>query len=44
MGTIANSDLELAGAVAHQDVLVQHRNCNHHAAHVLNDNVLAVVW
>ena len=44
MGTVANSDLKLAGTVAHQDVLVQHHNCNHRTVHVLNDNVSAVVW
>ena len=43
-GTVTNSDLELAGTVAHQDVLVQHRNCNHRTIHILNDNVLAVAW
>jgi hypothetical protein len=43
-GTITNSDLELAGTVAHQDVLVQHRNCNYRTVHILNDNVPAVAW
>ena len=44
MGTITNSDLELAGTVAYQDVLVQHCNCNHRTIHILNDNVSAVAW
>ena len=44
MGTIANSDFKLSGTVAHQDVLVQHHNCNHCTVHVLHDNVLAVSW
>jgi len=43
-GTVANSDLELAGTVAHQGMLVQHCNCNHHTIHILNDNILAVAW
>ena len=44
VGTIANLDLELAGTVVHQDMLVQHHNCNHCTIHILNDNVLAVAW
>ena len=41
---MTNLGLKLAGTVAHQDVLVQHCNCNHCTIHVLNDNVLAVAW
>ena len=41
---VTNLDLKLAGTVAHQDVLVQHCNCNHCMVHILNDNVSAVAW
>jgi hypothetical protein len=43
-GTITNSDLELAGTIAHQDILVQLLDCRERTIGVLNDNIPAVSW
>jgi hypothetical protein len=37
-GTITNSDLKLAGIIAHQDMLAQHINLQHSTVALLNDN------
>jgi hypothetical protein len=42
-GAIANSDLELAGAIAHQDGLVQQVDCRERTTEGLCDNIPAVV-
>jgi hypothetical protein len=42
-GTITNSDLELAGIIAHQDMLAQHTNLQHTTVALLNDNYPALV-
>ena len=42
MGTLTNSDLELAGVVAHPDILVQVRDVREATIGVLNDNFTAV--
>jgi hypothetical protein len=42
-GTITNSDLELAGIIAHQDVLAQHAPLQHTTVALLNDNYPALV-
>ena len=43
-GTITNSDLELAGIIAHNDVLAQHIDVRNRTFSVLNDNIPALVW
>jgi hypothetical protein len=43
-GAITNSDLELAGAIGNQDVLVQEVDCHGCTTAGLCDKVLAVVW
>ena len=42
-GSITNSDLELAGIIAHQDVLAQHVALQHTTVALLNDNYPALV-
>ena len=43
-GTINNSDLELAGIVAHQDVLAQHVEVDLLTFAILGDNAASLVW
>jgi len=43
-GTITNSDLELAGCIAHQDVLLQTVNCAGRTVLPLGDNTPSVSW
>ena len=43
-GTITNSDLELAGAIAHQDVLQQEVNCAGRTIVPLTDNTPTLSW
>jgi len=43
-GTITNSDLELAGGVAHQDVLLQDVDCTGRTVTPLSDNTPSVAW
>ena len=43
-GTITNSDLELAGAIAHQDVLVHNVDVREHTIGLFHDNTPAVFW
>jgi hypothetical protein len=43
-GSINNSQLELAGNLAHQDVLVQHVNCAQRTIVPLGDNISQVAW
>jgi hypothetical protein len=43
-GAITNSDLELAGAIAHQDVFVQDVNCGERTTSGLCDNIPAAAW
>lgn len=43
-GTISNSDLELAGTVAHHDVLVHATDMREHTTYNLHDNTPAVAW
>jgi hypothetical protein len=43
-GSINNSDLELAGLIAHQDVLAQHIRVEHLTFANLGDNVASLVW
>jgi hypothetical protein len=44
MGTITNSDLELAGTVAHDDVLAQARPIKHWTTLINTDNKAAMYW
>jgi len=43
-GTITNSDLELAGCIAHQDVLQQEVDCTERTVMPLGDNTPSVSW
>ena len=43
-GTITNSDLELAGTIAHQDVLVHEVDCRERTTATLGDNVPSLSW
>jgi hypothetical protein len=43
-GAINNSNLELAGLLAHQDVLAQHIRVEHLTFANLGDNVVSLVW
>jgi hypothetical protein len=43
-GTINNSQLELAGNIAHQDVLAQHVDCSGRTIVPLGDNIAQVAW
>jgi len=43
-GTITNSDLELAGTLAHQDVLVQSQDCRERTVMSGCDNTPSVSW
>jgi len=43
-GKITNSDLELVGALAHQDVLVTHVDVTETTQSLLNDNQAAIHW
>jgi len=43
-GTITNSDLELAGQIAHLDVLAQHSDCRERTVSILTDNIPARSW
>jgi len=43
-GRITNSDLELVGALAHQDVLVTHVDVTETTQSLLNDNQAAIHW
>jgi hypothetical protein len=43
-GDITNSDLELAGTIGHQDILVQNRDCRDRTISTLSDNIPAVAW
>ena len=43
-GSITNSDLELAGIIAHNDVLAQHIDVRNRTVGILNDNIPALVW
>ena len=44
-GSITNSDLELAGAIAHDDILVQAlRNPTHISSCTFSDNTPAIAW
>ena len=43
-GTINNSQLELAGGIAHQDALVQEVDCRERTVAPLGDNIPSVVW
>jgi hypothetical protein len=44
LGSINNSQLELAGNIAHQDVLIQHVNCAQRTIVPLGDNISQVAW
>jgi len=43
-GTINNSELELVGTLAHQDILVQHCPVAETSNALLNDNTAAIHW
>ena len=43
-GSITNSDLELAGQIAHLDVLNQHSDCRERTVSILTDNISARSW
>jgi hypothetical protein len=43
-GSINNSQLELAGNIAHQDVLAQHVDCSGRTIVPLGDNIAQVAW
>jgi hypothetical protein len=44
-GTLTNSDLELAGAILHQqDVITDHASCREATTHTMCDNVTAIAW
>ena len=43
-GTITNSDLELAGTIAHHDVLAHYADVRERTTHNLHDNTPAVFW
>lgn len=43
-GTITNSDLELAGQIAEQDILVQQRDCRERTLTTLTDNIPTRSW
>ena len=43
-GSINNSQLELAGNIAHQDVLAQHVDCSGRTIVPLGDNIAQVSW
>jgi hypothetical protein len=43
-GSITNSDLELAGQVAAQEVLTQHYDCRERTLAVFTDNISARAW
>ena len=43
-GKITNSDLELAGQIAHLDVLNQHSDCRERTLSTLTDNISARSW
>jgi hypothetical protein len=43
-GSVTNSDLELAGTIAHHDVLVHHVDCRERTVHTLTDNTPALAW
>jgi hypothetical protein len=43
-GSVTNSDLELAGALAHQDVLTDLMDCSDLTISTLSDNASAVHW
>ena len=43
-GTISNSDLELAGAIAHAGALAHHRDIRECTVAIFSDNTPAVVW
>ena len=43
-GIITNSDLELAGCIGHQDVLLQEVNCTGHTVFPIGDNTPSVAW
>jgi len=43
-GAITNSDLELAGGIAHQDVLIQEVDCTGRTITPLSDNTPTVAW
>jgi len=43
-GSISNSDLELAGAIAHQDVLASQANVAETTNALVNDNMAAIHW
>ena len=43
-GRISNSDLELAGQIAHLDVLNQHSDCRERTVSTLTDNISARSW
>ena len=43
-GRITNSDLELAGQIAHLDVLNQHNDCRERTVSTLTDNISARSW
>ena len=43
-GTVTNSDLELAGLIAQQDIIAQAVNCHGRTVCPLGDNIPMVVW
>ena len=43
-GSINNSDLELAGSIAHNDVLAQHADARERTIHNSYDNMATVFW
>ena len=43
-GSITNSDLELAGSIAHNDVLAQAADVREKTTHNSYDNIAAVFW
>mgnify|MGYP002809560502 CR=1 FL=1 len=43
-GSVTNSDLELAGTIAHHDVLVHSIDCRERTIHTLTDNTPALAW
>ena len=43
-GTVTNSDLELAGAAVHLDVLASVADVREKTLHVLSDNTAAITW
>jgi len=43
-GTIMNSDLELLGAISHQEILAAHTNVTETTNVLMNDNMATIHW